>query len=66
MKQAKSSFKRGREKAFVSHTRGFELGFEEGFERDIFEAVGMVKSSFRRGHAKSDYRSGQAKAVINP
>lgn len=52
-------------KAFISNTVGFELGFEEGFEREVFEAVGTAKSDFQSGQAKSNYKSGQAKAVVS-
>lgn len=59
---AKSNFKRGCATAFASHTRGFELGFEEGFERTVYEATGDAKSDFKAGVAKSNFKCGQAKS----
>jgi len=66
MGQAKSDFKAGRGKGFVSHTNGFELGFEEGFERTVYEATGQAKSDFKVGQGKSDFKVGQAKVLVSP
>ena len=49
--QAKAYFGRGQAKGFFSKTVGFELGFEDGFERTVYEGKGQAKSDFKSGRA---------------